>query len=141
MHTAKLTPGLKYAQSIRVADSLTVPAMSRAFAGFSDMPPVFATAFMIGFIEWTCIEAVRDRLQPGQHTVGTHVSISHEAATPIGMTVTAMVELVEVAGRKLRFSVECRDDRDVIGRGFHERFIIELDKFARRLSQKTSGNV
>lgn len=136
-----LRPGLRHAQAITVSDALTVPAMSAAFAGFADMPPVFATAFMIGFVEWTCIEALRPYLSAHQRTVGTYLDLSHIAATPIGMEVTAEVELVAVEGRRLRFRVECHDTVEVIGRGFHERAIIDGDKFVERVRQKGKESV
>lgn len=134
-------PGLRHKQVITVTEALLVPAVSAAFTGFSDMPPVFATAFLVGFVEWTCIEALRPYLVAYQRTVGTHVDLSHIAATPVGMEVTAEVELVAVEGRRLRFCVECRDPVEVIGRGFHERAIIDGDKFVERVRRKGEGNV
>ena len=133
-----LSPGLAHSQSIRISDALTVPALSESFLGFSELPPVFATAFMIGFVEWTCIEALRDCLGPDQTTVGTLVDVTHESPTPVGLTVTAHVNLVKVDGRLLRFGVECRDDVDIIGRGIHERTIIDEASFAKRLTRKAA---
>ena len=130
-----LKPGLRHVQSLRVDQSLTVPAVSKAFA-FEDMPPVFATAFMVGFIEWACIEALRPYLDAGERTVGIHVDVSHTAATPVGLTVTAEVELVAVEGRKLRFRIACCDDAGPIGEGFHERAIIDVAHFMARVSAK-----
>jgi fluoroacetyl-CoA thioesterase len=130
-----LKPGLRHTQTVTVDHSLTVPAVSPAFA-FGDMPPVFATAFMVGFIEWACIEALRPFLDPNERTVGIHVDVSHVAATPVGLTATADVELVSVDGRKLRFKVACSDDRGPIGEGFHERAVIDLEKFMARVSAK-----
>ncbi len=127
-------------QSLRVDHTLTVPAVSQAFTGFSDMPPVFATAFMVGFIEWTCIEALRPFLEPHERTVGTHVDVSHSAATPVGMTVTAEVELIAVEGRTLRFKVSCRDEAGLIGEGFHDRAVIDAAKFMARVSAKAEAN-
>lgn len=128
--------GLRYERTIAVDAPLTVPSVAAAFTGFADMPPVFATAFMVGFVEWACIEALRPYLDAHQRTVGTHVDMTHVAATPIGMKVTAAVELVAVEGRSLRFKVECRDDVEVIGQGFHERAIIDADKFMQRVRRK-----
>jgi fluoroacetyl-CoA thioesterase len=85
-----------------------VPALSGAFTGFTDMPPVFATAFMVGFIEWACKEIMRSALPPEFKTVGTHIDVSHVAATPIGMTVTADVELISIEVRGLRFHVRMK---------------------------------
>jgi fluoroacetyl-CoA thioesterase len=131
----ELKPGLRHVQTLRVDQSLTVPAVSKAFA-FDDMPPVFATAFMVGFIEWACIEALRPHLDAGERTVGTHVDVSHTAATPVGLTVTAEVELIAVEGRKLRFKVACHDDAGPIGEGFHERAVIDFARFMARVSAK-----
>ncbi|GJD59367.1 thioesterase family protein [Methylobacterium dankookense] len=136
MSLADLQPGLKHTHSVQVDERLTVPAVSQAFTGFSDMPPVFATAFLVGFVEWTCIEALRPYLDPGQKTVGVHVDLSHSAATPVGMRVTAEVELVAVEGRRLRFKAVCRDDAEVISEGHHERYIIDADRFLARLNKK-----
>lgn len=135
--TSNLEPGLRFLQNLRVDGTLTVPAMASAFTGFDDMPPVFATAFMVGFIEWACVEALRPFLGSHERTVGTHVDVSHITATPVGMTVTADVELVAVEGRKLRFKVSCRDECGLIGEGFHERVIIDHLKFLARVSAKS----
>jgi len=131
--------GLRGERTIVVGDGLTVPSIAPAFTGFADMPPVFVTAYMVGFVEWTCVEALRPYLGAHQRTVGTHVDMSHAAATPVGMRVSATVELVSVEGRKLRFKVECRDEVDVIGSGFHERAIIDFDKFMQRVQRKGGG--
>jgi fluoroacetyl-CoA thioesterase len=135
----KLIPGLRHVQTLRVDDLLTVPAVANAFAGFADMPPVFATAFLVGFIEWACIELLRPYLEPTERSVGTHVDVSHVAATPPGMTVTAEVELLEVQGRKLRFRVSCRDELELIAAGFHERTLIDQARFLARVEKKRAG--
>lgn len=93
------------------------------------MPPVFATAFMVAFVEHTCIEALAPYLDEHEWTVGTHVDISHRAATPVGMQVTAEVELIATEGRCLTFRVECRDEREVIGAGTHERVVVDAPRF------------
>ena len=107
-------------------ESLTVPSVAESHFAFSDMPPVFATAFLVGFVEWACIQMLKPYLAPAQRTVGVHVDLSHNAATPIGIKVTAEVELVERNDRKLRFKVIVRDDAEVISEGFHERYIIDV---------------
>ena len=126
--------GLKHKQTITVTPDLTVPSVSPHFAGFQDMPAVFATAFMVGFVEDTCVAALKPHLAPGQRSVGTHVNVSHSAATPIGMTASCAVELVEVEGRKLKFKVLCSDEKGPIGEGFHERVLIDLERFLARLA-------
>ncbi|HEX3245435.1 MAG TPA: hotdog domain-containing protein, partial [Chloroflexota bacterium] len=67
------------------------------------------------------------------------VDIKHLAASPIGLEVTARAEVVEVDGRRVRFRVEARDPQDVVGEGWHERFIVDQDRFLTRASQKSPG--
>ena len=137
MHS-DLKPGLRHVQTLRVSEVLTVPAMAPSFGSFAGMPPVFATAYMVAFIEFACVELLKRYLDEGEGSVGTHLDVSHIAATPIGMEVTAEVELVAVEGRKLRFAVTCRDEADEIGKGFHERFIIDRVKFMGRVTAKAT---
>jgi fluoroacetyl-CoA thioesterase len=127
--------GLRHSLTVRVDESLTVPRVSPHF-GFHDMPPVFATAYLVGFVEAACIDALKPFLTDREKTLGVHVDLSHSAATPVGMSVTAEVELVAVEGRRLRFRVECRDDADVICAGFHERYLIDAAKFLERVKTK-----
>lgn len=139
MQIETLQPGLRHTQSIVIDEQLTVPAVSRVFTGFADMPPVFATSFLVGFVEWTCIEALRPWLPPGAQTVGVHVDLSHTAATPVGMRVTAEVDLVEIDGRRLVFSVRCHDEFELICEGVHERAVIDAAKFRQRVARKQSA--
>src|SRR5437762_14381254 len=126
---ADLKPGLRHSATLRVTDQLAVPASGRLLGAAAEMPPVFATAQMIGLVEWTCVAALAPYLAPHQRTVGTRVEISHLAATPIGMNVTAEIKLVEIDARRLRFQVRCRDEAEPIGEGFHERMVIDDDRF------------
>jgi fluoroacetyl-CoA thioesterase len=137
--TDDLRPGLRHSESIRVGEALAVPAQGRGLGFSQEMPPVFATANMIAFVEWTCVAALAPYLAPHQRTVGTRVEISHSAATPVGMQVTAEVELIAVEGRRLRFKVSCHDEMEPIGDGFHERMIIDHDRFMARLAQKAAA--
>jgi fluoroacetyl-CoA thioesterase len=132
--------GIRKTIQQRIDERLSVPALAELFTGMRDMPPVFATAFMVALIEWTAIEALQDYLRPGQKTVGTHIDVSHVAATPIGMTVTAEAEVVAVSGRTVRFRVCCTDESGLIGQGFHERAIIDEVKFLKRLSAKAENS-
>lgn len=135
----ELVPGLVHEQSLRVTPELTVPHVNPALTHFADMPPVFATAFLVAFVEDTCIAALKPYLTEGQHSVGTHVDLSHTAATPPGMTVTARVELVAVEGRRLVFQVECHDGRESIGGGRHERSLIDLKRFDAKVAAKAAN--
>jgi fluoroacetyl-CoA thioesterase len=134
-----LKPGLKYQHQFTVPASKTVPALYPEAAEFLVMPEVFATGFMVGFLEWACIKAINPHLDwPSEQTVGTYIDVSHQAATPPGLTVTANVELIAIEGKKLIFTVEAHDGVDVISQGRHERYIIDKRKFDERLTQKAS---
>ncbi|MBK7720731.1 MAG: thioesterase family protein [Austwickia sp.] len=133
-----LTPGLTHTASLTVDDSVTVPSLPAALGDFNDMPVVFATAYLVAFTEATCIQLLEEHLGDGERSVGTHADLSHLAATPVGMTVTAEVELTEVDGKALTFQVRLRDDAGPIGAGTHQRAIIRTEPFNRRLAQKTA---
>lgn len=134
---ASLQPGIKYQHKFTVPASKTVPALYPEAAEFVAMPEVFATGFLVGFLEWTCIKAINPHLDwPQEQTVGTHINVSHEAATPPGLEVTANVELIAVEGRKLVFSVEAHDGIDLISKGLHERFIINKERFDAKVGSK-----
>lgn len=134
-----ITAGLLHAETLVVAPLHTVPEIDDTWPGFRDMPPVFATAMMIAFIEETCVRALRPYLGPHQRTVGTSVNVSHVAATPVGMAVTAEIELVEISGRVLSFKATCRDEAGLIGEGTHQRTIIDYGRFMERLKEKSAS--
>lgn len=137
---ASLQPGIKYQHKFTVPASKTVPALYPEAAEFVAMPEVFATGFLVGFLEWACIKAINPHLDwPQEQTVGTHINVSHEAATPPGLEVTANVELIAVEGRKLVFSVEAHDGIDLISKGLHERFIINKERFDTKVGSKLRG--
>lgn len=136
-----LKAGIRYEHKFLVPVSKTVPALYPEAEEFVAMPEVFATGFLVGFLEWACIKAVNPHLDwPEEQTVGTHINVSHVAATPPGLEVTAKVELIKVDGRRLLFSVEANDGIDIISKGEHERFIIIKDKFDAKLSEKANIN-
>lgn len=132
-----LKPGIESEFTFRIPESKTVPALYPESTEFQEMPEVFATGFMVGFLEWACIKAINPYLDwPGEQTVGTHIDVSHIAATPIGFEVTAKVKLIEVDGRRLVFEVEAHDGIDLISKGRHERYIINKDKFILKMKEK-----
>jgi fluoroacetyl-CoA thioesterase len=132
-----LRPGLRHQHRFKVPPSKTVPALYPESEDFVAMPEVFATGFLVGFLEWACLLAIKPHLDwPEELTLGTHIDISHEAATPPGLLVTATVELVAVEGKKLTFAVEAHDGVDVIARGRHERFIVSRAKFDAKMAAK-----
>ena len=97
---------------------------------------VFATPMMIGLMEKAALTAVDKHLGEGFATVGTVVNAKHLAATPVGMKVKAVAELTSIEGKKLTFKIEAYDEKEKIGEGLHERYIIELTKFIKRTEEK-----
>ena len=135
-----LKAGIELEHTIRVTEAQLVPALYPDAPEFGEMPGVFATGFMIGFLEWACLLAVKPHIDwPAEQTVGAHVDVSHSAATPPGMNVTARVRLVEVEGRKLVFDVEAHDDVDEIARGKHVRYVVARDRFDAGIAKKIAG--
>jgi len=125
-----LQPGITGAASVLVTQDNTAAKFGNAAAA------VFATPMLVALMEQAAINALAPYLSPEQGSVGTKVEIAHLAATPVGMTVTATATLEEVAGKKLVFTVEARDDRELVGKGKHERFIINSAAFLERISAK-----
>ena len=100
---------------------------------------VLSTPCLIGFLELTARDAVFGLLEPGYDRVGTHVDVRHLAATPIGMEVTTRAEVVGLDERRVTFKLEAYDKRDKVAEGIHERFIINVARFAARLQAKLAG--
>jgi len=133
-----LRPGLAHQFKFRIPPSKTVPQLYPESEMFREMPEVFATGYMVGLMEWACIEALRPHLDwPREQSLGTHVNFSHLAATPPGMTVTVDVKLESMDGRKLRFAVSAHDGVDKITEGTHERVVIDRARFAARVAEKS----
>ena len=140
MPAPTLQPGLRHRFTYRVPPNKTVPHLYPEAEDFTAMPGVFATGFMVGLIEWTCIQLVNQHLDwPTEMTLGIHIDVSHEAATPPGLEVTTTVELTKVDGRLLEFAVEAHDGVDTISRGTHRRAIVDAAKFAARAAAKVPG--
>jgi fluoroacetyl-CoA thioesterase len=129
--------GIKYEHKFIVPKSKIVPALYPESEEFLVMPEVFATGFLVGLLEWACILAIKPYLDwPNEQTVGTHINVSHEAATPAGLEVTVKVELIAIEGRKLTFNVEADDGIDLISKGIHERYVINKQKFDEKIKLK-----
>jgi fluoroacetyl-CoA thioesterase len=135
-----LKAGLEYELRFRVPDTKTVPALCPESSEFQIMPRVFATGYMVGLIEWTCIQAVNPHIDwPHEQTVGISINVKHTAATPPGLEVCARVKLIEIEGKRLVFETELDDSVDIISKGTHERFIINADKFNQKVMQKAGA--
>lgn len=129
--------GLTGEHQLVVTKAQTVPALYPAASEFTEMPAVFATGFMVGFLEWACIKLINPHLDyPDEQSVGIHVDFSHQAATPPGLTVTAVATLVAIDGRKLTFDVTAHDGIETIARGQHKRFIIDRKTFVNKVENK-----
>ena len=102
--------------------------------------PVFGTPYMSALMENAAMTCLQSFLEEGQGSVGTHLDISHDAPTPIGMKVWAEAELTAVDGRKLTFAVTAFDDAGPIGKGVHQRFVIQNEKFLAKAQAKKGAD-
>ena len=100
------------------------------------LPNVLATPVMILAMENAALDAVRAFLEPGESAVGTRVDVRHFAATPVGHQVRAEAEVTKVEGRQIAFTVTARDETEEIGRGTHERVVVDIARMNQRLAQK-----
>ncbi|HAJ33790.1 MAG TPA: hypothetical protein DCK79_10625 [Candidatus Atribacteria bacterium] len=100
------------------------------------MPPAFATPMLVYLMDLAAINAVKKYLPEGYITVGTKITIAHLAATPLGMTVTADATLVDIFQNRLTFEVNAFDEVEKIGEGIVERYIIDLDKFTKKMLER-----
>ncbi|MBV9956481.1 MAG: thioesterase family protein [Pseudolabrys sp.] len=131
-----LKAGLTHRFTYAVPMNKTVPYTYPEAPEIAAMPKVFATGNMIILMEWTCTQLIAPHLDAGEGSLGTHVDVSHAAATPPGFSVTVDVECTKVDGRKLEFKVRAHDGVDMIGEGRHERVVVAWDKFNARVADK-----
>ncbi len=131
-----LQPGAKTEFSFRVPATKTVPHLFPEAHEFQLMPTVFATGFMVGLMEWTCIKLIEPHLDAGEGSLGVHIDVSHLAATVPGQTVTVTANCLKIDGRRLTFHVSAHDGLDLIGEGNHDRMIVNWDKFEHRVNDK-----
>ena len=135
-----LSPGLEGTFRYRVPASKTVPHIYEEAPDFQMMPAVLATGYLVALAEWACIELIKPHLDwPAEQSLGTHVSLSHTAATPPGMTVEIRTRLESVEGRKLTFRVTAHDGVDAISSGTHERHVIDAARFSRKVADKAAA--
>lgn len=125
-----LKPGLRGRAELVVGEEHTAPRVG------SGRVHVLATPVMINLFEAAALDAVERLLPPGRQSLGTVLNVRHIAATPVGMRVTATAEVTGVEGRTVRFRVEARDEKDLIGDGTHERVVVNVAKFDERVQRK-----
>lgn len=131
MDATEIKPGMRASTEIVVGTRDTAPHVG------SGKIKVLATPVMVMLLEEAALNAVEELLPDGYQTVGTRLDISHIAATPVGMRVTAFAEVTEVAGRKLTFRVWADDEAERIGNGVHQRIIVQVDRFDARVAAKS----
>ena len=130
MSTIEIEPGLRASTEILVGTRDTAHHVG------SGKIKVLATPVMVMLLEEAALNAVEGFLPSGYQTVGTHLDISHIAATPVGMRVRACAEVTQVSGRKLTFRVWAEDEVEKIGEGTHERIVVEVERFDKRARAK-----
>jgi len=123
--------GAKGSYSLRVAPAHLANQFKDAA-----LPKVFATPMMVTAMENAALNAVRAYLDPGESAVGTAVNIQHLAATPAGHQVTAEAVVTKVDGRRIEFDVMARDETEEIGKGTHERMVVDMARLDKRLNAK-----
>ncbi len=124
-----LQKGLSFRRSVKVDESRCI-----GFMGKEGM--VYATPRMVSDVEYTCRDFLLQHLDAGEDSVGTHVSIDHLAATPMGLEVEVSVEIAEIDRRKVVFRFSVKDSIEEVGRGTHVRFVVETAKTRERLAAK-----
>ena len=126
----QITIGLKGRAETSVTQDNTAMALG------SGLVPVFATPSMIALMEQAASSSLLPCLDEGTGTVGVHLDVSHESATPIGMKVWAESEVTAVDGKQITFSVAAYDEAGLIGRGTHKRAVITVERFLAKTEQK-----
>ncbi|HUF57488.1 MAG TPA: thioesterase family protein [Thermohalobaculum sp.] len=125
-----LKPGLTGDAEIVVGTNDTAPRIGSGRIG------VMGTPVMINLMEAAALAAVEHLLDEGQQSLGTHLDVSHVAATPIGQKATAEAELVEIDGRTLTFAVRAHDEDGLIGEGRHKRVVVDAARFESKLATR-----
>jgi len=127
---AQIRPGATGRAELVVGEEHTAPRIG------SGRIRVLATPVMINLIEAAALDAVERFLPPGHQSLGTRLDVRHVAATPVGMRITALAQVMAVEGRSIRFRVEAHDERDLIGDGTHERVVVNVARFDARVQAK-----
>ncbi len=125
--------GLKGRVDLTVGDEHTAPSIG------SGAIHVLGTPVMINLMEAAALDAAEHLMPKGHQSLGIHVDISHVAATPIGMKVHATAEVTAVEGNRIRFHVEAHDEAGMIGKGTHERVVVNMERFDKRVQKKAES--
>jgi fluoroacetyl-CoA thioesterase len=127
-----LQPGLSSTERIDIDRERTIEFLGEDLR-------VYSTPSMVRDVEYTSLHLLDEHLDPGESSVGMHVAVDHLGATPLGETVEVIVKIVSVDGRKIELEAEVRDRLDVVGRGRHVRFVIDVAKQAERVAKKKAA--
>jgi predicted thioesterase len=127
---SKLVVGLAGAAELVIGEEHTAP-----FVG-SGRVRVLATPVMINLMEAAALDAVEKLLPAGHQSLGIRLDVRHYAATPVGMRVRVTAELIRIDGRTLDFRVAARDDKEPIGDGLHQRVVVNVERFDKRVQDK-----
>jgi fluoroacetyl-CoA thioesterase len=127
---SRIQPGLQGQSSLMVEERHTAPKIG------SGRVPVLATPVMINIMEAAALNAIEHLLPDGYQSLGIRLDVTHQAATPVGMRVTANASVIRVDGRTIGFAVEARDEKDTIGSGTHERVVVNVARFDERVQRK-----
>ena len=127
---SKIKPGQCGAASLLVGEAQTAPEIG------SGRVHVLATPVMINMMEAAALDAIENLLPEGHQSLGIRLDVTHHAATPVGMHVTATARVLSVEGRRVRFAVEARDEKEVVGGGTHERVVVNVARFDERVQHK-----
>jgi predicted thioesterase len=133
MDLSHLKVGLKGSAEITVDDKDTAPRVG------SGRVHVLATPVMINLMEAAALNCVERLLPEGHQSLGTKLDVGHYAATPVGMRLRAIAELMKVDGRTLEFRVEAFDDKERVGDGLHLRVVVNVERFDQRVQRKLRG--
>ena len=126
---ASLKKDLSFSKTLLVDESRVIGFMGKEAA-------VYATPRMVSDVEYTCRDLLLEHLDPGEDSVGAHVSIDHLAPTPMGLQVTVEVKIAEIDRRKVVFDFSVRDPVEEVDRGRHVRFVVETARTRVRLAAK-----
>lgn len=129
----RISPGIRGEHRVLVTSEIAID-----FLGIEEAR-VLATPHLIWNLEMACRDAVKRVLDDGFDTVGTEVNVKHLAATPLGMSAVFRAEVTHVDGNRVRFKVEAFDEKEKIAEGTHERYVVNIARFAARVQAKAAA--
>ena len=126
----KIEVGRTYQSQTRVEEWMTAEKAGNVGVD------VLSTPMLLQLVEEAAMQCIAPLLESDEVSLGTHVDLSHLAATPVGLIVRTEVEVLKVDGRRVEFAFTAFDEREKIGEGTHERYVTSREKFRERLDEK-----